>query len=172
MLERFDGYWGPKEPWARVVRKELPNDAARVAQLKAGQVDLIVRAPASDVPTLKRDPKLSVATIETVYVFNMELDMRDKSLADQRQGWLAAAEEPAAGSEGARGDRPRHRPAGAARRSPMEELGAPANQLVTDSIAGFNKSLPPREARRQQGQGAAGRGRLSERLQDHLLLHQ
>ena len=79
VIERFDGYWGEKEPWARVTRKELPNDAARVAQLKAGQVDIIVRAPASDVATLKRDPKLSVATIDTVYVFNMELDLRDKS---------------------------------------------------------------------------------------------
>jgi peptide/nickel transport system substrate-binding protein len=49
VLERFDGYWGEKEPWQRVLRKELPNDAARVAQLKAGQVDIIVRAPASDV---------------------------------------------------------------------------------------------------------------------------
>ncbi|MFY8155023.1 MAG: ABC transporter substrate-binding protein, partial [Hyphomicrobiales bacterium] len=79
VLDRFDGYWGPKEPWAKVVRKELPNDAARVAQLKAGQVDIIVRAPSSDIATLKRDPKLTVATIDTVYVFNMEIDMRDKS---------------------------------------------------------------------------------------------
>ena len=30
-----------------VVRKEIPNDAARVAQLKAGQLDLITRVPAS-----------------------------------------------------------------------------------------------------------------------------
>ncbi|MBA4336015.1 MAG: peptide ABC transporter substrate-binding protein, partial [Methylobacterium sp.] len=59
VLDRFDGYWGPKEPWAKVVRKELPNDAARVAQLKAGQVDIIVRAPSSDIATLKRDPKLT-----------------------------------------------------------------------------------------------------------------
>mgnify|MGYP002652629688 CR=1 FL=1 len=44
-LTAFDGYWGEKEPWQRVLRKELPNDAARVAQLKAGQVDIIVRAP-------------------------------------------------------------------------------------------------------------------------------
>ena len=31
VIDRFDGYWGGKEPWARVVRKEIPNDAARVA---------------------------------------------------------------------------------------------------------------------------------------------
>ena len=78
VLDRFDGYWGPKEPWARHVRKEIANDAARVAQLKAGQLDLITRVPATDVTTLKRDSKLNVQTIDTVYVFNVELDMRDK----------------------------------------------------------------------------------------------
>ena len=78
VAERFDGYWGGKEPWARIVRKEIPNDAARVAQLKAGQLDLITRVPASDVATLERDPKISVAKIDTVYVFNLEMDMRDK----------------------------------------------------------------------------------------------
>ena len=50
ILERNPDYWQGPSPWARVVRKEIPNDAARVAQLKAGQVDLIVRAPATDVP--------------------------------------------------------------------------------------------------------------------------
>src|SRR4029078_4271667 len=55
VADRFDGYWGGKEPWEKIVRKEIPNDAARVAQLKAGQVDLIVRAPAADVPTLQKD---------------------------------------------------------------------------------------------------------------------
>ena len=52
VLERFDGYWGGKEPWEKVIRKELPNDATRVAQLKAGQVDIISHAPAADVPGL------------------------------------------------------------------------------------------------------------------------
>ncbi|MDJ1158050.1 hypothetical protein QNA08_07360 [Chelatococcus sp. SYSU_G07232] len=27
--ERFDGYWGGKLPWEKVVRKEPPNDAGR-----------------------------------------------------------------------------------------------------------------------------------------------
>lgn len=78
VLEAFEGYWGGKEPWDKVVRKELPNDAARVAQLKAGQVDLISRIPASDVPTLEMDDKLSVVRQDSVYLFNMSFDFRDK----------------------------------------------------------------------------------------------
>ena len=55
VVERSDGYWRGPAPWQRVVRKEIPNDAARVAQLRAGQLDMIVRAPAADIPTLERD---------------------------------------------------------------------------------------------------------------------
>lgn len=142
VIERFDGYWGEKEPWARVVRKELPNDAARVAQLKAGQVDIIVRAPASDVATLKRDAKLAVATIETVYVFNMELDMRDKSLQISAKDGSALPKNPLQDPRVREAiDLAIDRPALA--EIAMEGLGAPVNQLVTPSIAGYNKSLPP-----------------------------
>ncbi|MFN3673416.1 MAG: ABC transporter substrate-binding protein [Bosea sp. (in: a-proteobacteria)] len=141
VLERFDGFWGEKEPWARVVRKELPNDAARVAQLKAGQVDIIVRAPASDVATLKRDPKLSVSTIDTVYVFNMEIDLRDKSPQVAGKDGMPLAKNPLQDPKVREAidlaiDRP------ALVEIAMEGLGAPVNQLVTSNIAGFNKTLP------------------------------
>lgn len=141
VLDRFDGYWGPKEPWQRHVRKEIANDAARVAQLKAGQVDLIVRVPASDVPTLERDPKLTVVKVDTVYVFNMELDMRDK--APQ-----------VAAKDGSPLDRnpmqnPKVREAidlaidrKALAEIAMEGLGKPQNQLVTPSIFGYSKRVP------------------------------
>ena len=142
VLERFDGYWGPKEPWAKVVRKELPNDAARVAQLKAGQVDIIVRAPASDVPTLKRDPKLSVATVDTVYLFNMELDLRDKPTQVTAKDGSALPKNPLQDVRVREAiDIALDRPALA--EIAMEGLGSPANQLVTPTIAGFNKELPP-----------------------------
>ena len=141
VLERFDGYWGPKEPWQRHVRKELPNDAARVAQLKAGQVDLIVRAPASDVPTLKRDPKLAVVSVETVYLFNMELDLRDKPPQVTAKDGSALPKNPLQDAKVREAiDLAIDRPALA--EIAMEGLGAPGNQLVTPTIAGFNKSLP------------------------------
>lgn len=146
VMDRFDGYWGPKEPWARHVRKEIPNDAARVAQLKAGQLDLITRVPATDVASLKADAKLSVQTIDTVYVFNMELDLRDAPPAGQ----IAAKD----GSPLAKNplQDPRVREAidlaidrKALAEVALEGLGKPANQLVTPSIFGFNKALPERK---------------------------
>jgi peptide/nickel transport system substrate-binding protein len=143
VVDRFDGYWGPKEPWARHVRKEIPNDAARVAQLKAGQLDLITRVPATDLATLKRDAKLNVQTIDTVYVFNVELDMRDKALNVSAKDGSPLAKNPF--------QDPRVREAmdlaidrKALGEVAMEGLGTPVNQLVTPSIFGYNKALPPR----------------------------
>ncbi len=143
VLDRFDGYWGPKEPWARHVRKEVSNDAARVAQLKAGQLDLITRVPATDVAALKRDPKLSVSTIDTVYVFNVELDMREKALATTAKDGSALPNNPFLDI------RVRQAIDLAIDRKTlaeiaMEGLGVPVNQMVTPSIFGFNKALPPR----------------------------
>lgn len=146
VLDRWDGYWGPKEPWAKHIRKEIPNDAARVAQLKAGQVDIITRVPAADVPALKTDSKLTVTTIPTVYVFNMELDMRDAPPAGQmsNKDGSPLAKNPL--------QDPRVREAidlAIDRKTlaeiAMEGLGQPVNQLVTPSIFGFNKALPERK---------------------------
>jgi peptide/nickel transport system substrate-binding protein len=143
VVDRFDGFWGPKEPWARHVRKEIANDAARVAQLKAGQLDLITRVPATDVASLKRDPKLTVQTIDTVYVFNVELDMRAKVLNTTAKDGSALPSNPF------RDLRVRQAIDLAIDRKAlaevaMEGLGVPVNQIVTPSIFGFNKALPPR----------------------------
>jgi peptide/nickel transport system substrate-binding protein len=143
VAERFDGYWGGKEPWARIVRKEIPNDAARVAQLKAGQLDLITRVPASDVATLERDTKLSVSKVDTVYVFNVELDVRDTPPAGQ----ITAKDGSALPKNPLQDLRVRTAIDMAIDRKAlaeiaMEGLGKPVNQLVTPSIFGYNKALP------------------------------
>ena len=144
VLARNDNFWGAKEPWARHVRKEIANDAARVAQLKAGQLDLITRVPATDVDALKRDPKINVQTIDTVYVFNVELDMRDKALN------VAAKDGSALDKNPFQDLRVREAIDLAIDRKAlaevaMEGLGKPANQMVTPSIFGFNKALGERK---------------------------
>lgn len=143
VLARFDGYWGPKEPWERHVRREIPNDAARVAQLRAGQLDLITRAPASDVATLRRDSRLTVQTVPTVYVFNLEMDVREKPNNVTAKDGSALPQNPL------RDLRVRQAIDLAIDRNAlaevaMEGLGAPVNQMVTETIFGFNKALPPR----------------------------
>lgn len=146
VVERFDGFWGQKQPWQRVVRKEIPNDAARIAQLKAGQLDLINRVPAADTKALQSDAKLHVQTIDTVYVFNMEMDQRDQPPAGQITGkdGKPLAKNPF------RDVRVRTAIDLAVDRKAlveiaMEGLGKEVNQIVTPSIFGYNKALPPRK---------------------------
>jgi peptide/nickel transport system substrate-binding protein len=140
VVERFDGYWGDKQPWQRVVRKEIPNDAGRVAQLRAGQVDMIVRTPAADVPTLERDPALKVVKGDTVYVFYMEFDMRDTPPQISSKDGSPLPSNPFRD--------PRVREAfdlaidrQALAEIAMEGLGKPQSQLVTPGIFGYNEKL-------------------------------
>ncbi|MBM3569088.1 MAG: ABC transporter substrate-binding protein [Alphaproteobacteria bacterium] len=79
VLERHDGYWKGAAPWQRVVRKEIPADPARVAALRAGQVDVINYVPSADFETLRKDPKLATVKGDSVYVFNLQLDQREQT---------------------------------------------------------------------------------------------
>lgn len=140
VLERFDGYWGEKQPWQRVIRKEIPNDAGRVAQLRAGQVDMIVRTPAADVPTLERDGSLQVVKGDTVYVFYIEFDQRDKPPQISSKDGSPLAANPFKDARVREAfDLAIDREALA--EIAMEGLGKPQSQLVTPNIFGYNDKL-------------------------------
>ena len=144
VLARNDAFWGPKEPWARHVRKEISNDAARVAQLKAGQLDLITRVPDTDIATLKRDPKITVEMIDTVYVFNVEMDMREKANNVSAKDGSPLARNPFLDLKVREAiDLAIDRKALA--EVAMEGMGKPVNQMVTPSIFGYNKAIGERK---------------------------
>jgi peptide/nickel transport system substrate-binding protein len=157
-VDRNDDYWKGKADWQRVVRKEIPNDAARVAQLKAGQVDMIVRVPAADLPSLQRDARLSIAKADTVYVFNIEMDLREKTAQVSAKDGSALSANPFRDARVREAitltiDRD------ALAEVAMEGLGKPVTQMVTDNIFGHNKSLPalkPNVARAKQLMAEAG----------------
>lgn len=140
VLERYDAYWGGAQPWQRVVRREIPNDAARVAQLRAGQVDMISRVPSADVATLERDQALRVFKQETVYVFNLELDHREQSPQVSAKDGSRLASNPF------RDRRVREALSLAVDRRAlaevaMEGMGSVATQMVTPGIFGHNPQI-------------------------------
>lgn len=140
-MDRFDQHWRGASHWTRVVRREIPNDAARVAQLRAGQVDMIVRVPASDLPTLERDTRLAIARTDSVYVFNIEFDFRE------RTPQVTARDGSALPANPFRDARVREAIDLAIDRQAlaevaMEGLGRPVTQMVTPNIFGHNNSLP------------------------------
>ncbi|MCG8547744.1 MAG: ABC transporter substrate-binding protein [Alphaproteobacteria bacterium] len=60
VLERNDAYFGPKAKWDRVIFRVISDDAARVAALRGGDVDLIDYVPPSDVARLKTEKNITV----------------------------------------------------------------------------------------------------------------
>jgi len=141
VLERFDQYWRGPSYWKQVIRKEIPNDAARVAQLRSGQIDIIVRAPASDIPTLQRDPKILVVKNKTIYVFALSFDFREKTPQIRAKDGSELAKNPL------RDSRVREAMDLAIDRSAlaqisMEEMGTPASQIITSGIFGYVPNMP------------------------------
>ena len=55
VLERFEGYWGDKPAFQKVIFKAIPSEPARTAALLAGDVGLIERVPMTDVERLRKD---------------------------------------------------------------------------------------------------------------------
>jgi peptide/nickel transport system substrate-binding protein len=157
-VERNDAYWGTRPAWARHVRREISNPAARVAQLRTGQVDMIVRVPAADVPTLERDRAIAVVKAETVYVFNLALDQREPTpQVTARDGSRLAANPYRDARVREAIDLAIDRRALA--EIAMEGMGTPVSQMVTPGIFGFNPTLTvptPNVARARQLLAEAG----------------
>lgn len=79
-LARFDGYFGAKPDWERVIFRPIVNDAARTASLLSGDVDLIGSVSANDLERVRANPALTVSTMESNRCFFWSVDVdRDNS---------------------------------------------------------------------------------------------
>ncbi|MCC7272519.1 MAG: ABC transporter substrate-binding protein [Alphaproteobacteria bacterium] len=141
VLDRFEGYWQGPAPWQRVVRKEMSSDPARVAALRAGQVDVINYVPSADYETLQRDSRLTVAKADSVYVFNLQLDQRERTPRVYDLDGKVAEPNPL------RDARVREAIDLAIDRRTLvdivlEGFGKPANQLMPDGFFGSSARIP------------------------------
>ena len=59
-LTRNDQYWGAKPNYKTQMFKIVPDAASREALIRAGQADVILLPPASDLPALQQDKTLKV----------------------------------------------------------------------------------------------------------------
>ncbi len=62
-MERNDGYWGEKPEWKHVTYRIISNDASRTAALLAGDVGIIEFVPPTDLPSLRNDPRVTLAEV-------------------------------------------------------------------------------------------------------------
>jgi peptide/nickel transport system substrate-binding protein len=74
VLERFPGYWGPKDPWDKVIFRYIPNDSARVAALLSGDVDVADTLPAELYERVKDAEKVKLITTDSVFTNYLYLD--------------------------------------------------------------------------------------------------
>lgn len=59
-VQRFDDYWGELPYYSDVEFQIVPEAATRVSLLRAGQIDMIILPPISDLPALEEDPAVEV----------------------------------------------------------------------------------------------------------------
>jgi peptide/nickel transport system substrate-binding protein len=84
VLERNDDYWGEKGKTRRIVYRPIPEAAARVLALEAGDVDVITRVPAADTARLERLPDLRVTKTPSVGMQQFRFNLTKKPFNDTR----------------------------------------------------------------------------------------
>lgn len=77
ILERNEGYWGEKPAYEKVTMRFISNDAARVAALLSGAVDLIDLVPPADLPSLRANADLKVYDTPTVRLIYLALNQQE-----------------------------------------------------------------------------------------------
>ena len=64
VIRRNESYWGGPPKIDEVIYKTIQEDAARMAALEAGQVDLISNIPPHEVARLKSNPRIRVQQVQ------------------------------------------------------------------------------------------------------------
>ncbi len=152
-LERFDDYWGPKPAYAHVTIREIPNDAARLASLQAGDVQLADYIPPLDVKRLSGLPGLSVFQTESNRTVFLGFDtLKDQTPFATDKAGAVLPHNPF------KDERVRRAFALAIStdvvvKRVMEGLAVPATQGVPSHIAGYDSAAPatpyrPEEAKK------------------------
>ncbi len=116
-----------------------------MAELKTGGVDIIRNVNADLLPDLKNHPLTRISTTPILRVHYIALDMRsapfDKKAARQAANYAIDKQ--------------------AVIQKMMAGLGRQVATVVQPSAFGFDPSVQPYPVRSEEGEGAAGAGRLS-----------
>lgn len=141
-LERFAGHRGPAPAWDRVTFRFIPNAAARVAALLAGDVEMIDYVPTADLPRLNSDARVSVFARASDRVIYFVPNVG----ADTLPGLTDRAGQPLDRNP-LRDTRVRRALSLALNRPAlieqvMEGFAAPATQLVPEGFFGFDPGIP------------------------------
>jgi peptide/nickel transport system substrate-binding protein len=84
VLERYPNYWNKDEIHLdRVIYLPIVDATVRLANLRAGQLDIIERMAGSDVPSLKNDSRFKVARITEIGYQGITINVGKSDLAQK-----------------------------------------------------------------------------------------
>ncbi len=87
VVEKFADYWNAANVHIdRIVYRPIPDSTVRLANLKSGQLDLIERALATDVPEIQKDSNLALSTIGELGYQGMTLNVANGDAAKNPLG--------------------------------------------------------------------------------------
>jgi len=140
-LARNNAYWGGMAPWIKVTLRLLPQDAARVAALLSGDLQVIENVPTTDVAQLRKDKRLAVYRTVADRLIYLHLDSdRDVSPFVTDKAGKPLAANPLKDPRVRRAmSKAINRPAIVEK--VMEGEAVPSGQLVADFLFGATKNL-------------------------------
>lgn len=84
VVERFDDYWGEVPHYEQVVFQVVPEATTRQSLVLAGQVDLAILPPTSDIPALEANPRTEVVLGPSNRTIFIAINNNDPALDDPR----------------------------------------------------------------------------------------
>lgn len=140
---RNDAWWGPRQSWSEVSYRMVSRGAARVAALKAGDVDVIDAVPTRDVAGLRGDSRLDIfsgASLRLSFIY-LDVGRAQTPFATDADGKPLAANP-------LRDPRVRRALSLAInrdglQRQVMDGFSAPTGQMMPRGAMGYDPDLPP-----------------------------
>jgi peptide/nickel transport system substrate-binding protein len=84
VLTRYEDYWGELPYYSEVIFQVVPEAATRESLLLAGQADMIILPPISDIPALQLNPNVQVLLAPSLRIIFISLNNNDEMLSDVR----------------------------------------------------------------------------------------
>jgi peptide/nickel transport system substrate-binding protein len=84
-LEANEDYWRGRPALDRVIFRVIPEDGARMLALRAGEVDMVLNPPPSELAAFESDPAFAVSMADSVQVFYLGFNL-DKPPARRGAG--------------------------------------------------------------------------------------
>ena len=85
VLEANPDYWGGKQRVKRIVYRPIKEDAARVAALLTGEIDIAMRIPPELAPSIDQSGKAATASIRSARSFVLLFSQVDPAFATNNQ---------------------------------------------------------------------------------------